>query len=146
MNELNGAHTHIHTQSSVFYIWIMHIYMINDTLKAKEPENESTIWIKSQGFVIISSKSRRKCGKKAIAGSDADDAVGVVAVGIADVSLRIQTGSQQIMHSGDNFSFCPYFPFAFAFFSELRVQGVVPHRMRDIVSGNCEWKLWKLFA
>lgn len=43
----------------VFYIWNMHIYMTNDTLKVKEPENESTIWIKSRGFVIISRKSQK---------------------------------------------------------------------------------------
>lgn len=63
LNDLNGAHTHTHAVI-VFHIWNMHIYMINDTLKTKEPENESTIWIKSQGFVIISSKSQKKREKK----------------------------------------------------------------------------------
>lgn len=51
----------------VFYIWNMHIYMTNDTLKVKEPENESTIWIKSRGFVIISRKSQKmdvECDEK----------------------------------------------------------------------------------
>lgn len=77
---------------------------------------------------------------EAIGGSDEVDAAAVTAAAavtvwyIADVSLRIQTGSLQIMHSGDNFSFFLYFPFVLrCVHGKLRVQRIERMRIIHIV-------------